>query len=198
MKTLILDSAFKPIVVLCENGKVIDSLRSENEHNSDNYLLIIDTLLKQNNSTIDDIQEIAINVGPGSFTGLRVAISIAKGLGFETNVNFKIFSSFDFVDSGSSIVVIPGFSSFVYVKGLDGVMDCVDIKSLSASDGYITTSALIKDKFIAEKLNIDLREPLSYEDVLKKAKSVKLNELEPLYLIKSQAELQREEKLKNK
>lgn len=44
-------------------------------------LPLIDKILKVNNLKLKDINEIKVNTGPGSFTGLRVGISIANALG---------------------------------------------------------------------------------------------------------------------
>jgi tRNA threonylcarbamoyladenosine biosynthesis protein TsaB len=41
---------------------------------------IIDELLKRNRITIDDCDAVAVSEGPGSYTGLRVGVSAAKGL----------------------------------------------------------------------------------------------------------------------
>jgi len=43
---------------------------------------LIDKLLKKNNLTLEDVNEVEVFEGPGSFTGLRVGISIANALGF--------------------------------------------------------------------------------------------------------------------
>lgn len=45
-------------------------------------LALIDKILKVNNLKLEDISEIKVNTGPGSFTGLRVGISVANALGF--------------------------------------------------------------------------------------------------------------------
>lgn len=45
-------------------------------------LPLIDKVLKVNNLKLKDINEIKVNTGPGSFTGLRVGISIVNALGF--------------------------------------------------------------------------------------------------------------------
>ena len=39
-------------------------------------------MLQKNNLEINQITEIKINKGPGSFTGLRVGVAIANSLGF--------------------------------------------------------------------------------------------------------------------
>ncbi len=45
-------------------------------------LPLIDKLLKKHKRKLYDITSIEVNTGPGSFTGLRVGISIANALGF--------------------------------------------------------------------------------------------------------------------
>ena len=47
---------------------------------SENILPLIDGLLKKSGLDIKKIDLLCIGLGPGSFTGLRVAVSIAKGL----------------------------------------------------------------------------------------------------------------------
>ena len=46
---------------------------------------ILDTL-ETNELTERDIEEIEVNVGPGSFTGLRVGISVAQAIGFANDI----------------------------------------------------------------------------------------------------------------
>lgn len=45
-------------------------------------LPMVDEMLKKHKSRLSDISEIEIKTGPGSFTGLRVGITIANTLGF--------------------------------------------------------------------------------------------------------------------
>ncbi|MBI3290206.1 tRNA (adenosine(37)-N6)-threonylcarbamoyltransferase complex dimerization subunit type 1 TsaB [Candidatus Microgenomates bacterium] len=49
-------------------------------------LLVIDKLLRKKKLEIKDIEEIQVNTGPGSFTGLRVGISVANTLGWALGV----------------------------------------------------------------------------------------------------------------
>ena len=43
---------------------------------------IIDTVIKSSGVALHDLGAIAVSSGPGSFTGLRIGMSAAKGVGF--------------------------------------------------------------------------------------------------------------------
>lgn len=49
-------------------------------------LSMIEQLLKRNSLKLADINKIKVNTGPGSFTGLRVGVSIANALGFALQI----------------------------------------------------------------------------------------------------------------
>ncbi len=49
---------------------------------SEAALPLIDTLLKKHNLNISEMDEIKVNLGPGSYTGLRVGAAIANTLGY--------------------------------------------------------------------------------------------------------------------
>jgi tRNA threonylcarbamoyladenosine biosynthesis protein TsaB len=56
------------------------------EDKSQKLLPIIDELLRKQGKKIEDITEIEVNTGPGSFTGLRVGVSVANTLGWVLGV----------------------------------------------------------------------------------------------------------------
>lgn len=49
-------------------------------------LPIVEQLLKEHNLRVADITSIEVNPGPGSFTGVRVGVTIANALGFLLNI----------------------------------------------------------------------------------------------------------------
>ena len=60
----------------------------------------IDQLLKRNKIRLEDIDEIIIGIGPGSYTGLRIATMVGKMLAFAKNIPLKTVSSLFFMTSG--------------------------------------------------------------------------------------------------
>lgn len=68
-------------------GEKEDRIVEEVERgNPQKVLLLIDTLLKQNELSPTEIEEVKVNSGPGSFTGIKVGVSLANALGFALNV----------------------------------------------------------------------------------------------------------------
>lgn len=198
MDSLIFDLSVFPTVVLLSDNKVVDLSKNEQTQNSDTFLLMVDNLLKNNKKQINDIKRIFINVGPGSFTGLRVAISISKGLGFAGDIEFCTYTTFDYVDGANSNVLVSGFSNFVYLKTHDGTMSCENCSNLDKTNEYITFEEELYSK-LKSKINIKLVEKVGFDQVTLKAKmGVSISTLEPLYLRKSQAEIQREERINKK
>ncbi len=53
---------------------------------SQNVLGLIDRLLKENKLKLSEIRGIKVNTGPGSFTGLRIGVSVANALGFSLKI----------------------------------------------------------------------------------------------------------------
>jgi len=55
------------------------------EHN-ERLPVLIESMFKNYNVSLDDIDAIAVNIGPGSFTGLRIGLGFAKGIAYSKNL----------------------------------------------------------------------------------------------------------------
>ncbi len=78
----------------------------EARHNASQTLLpLIISKLSEQNRTLEDVTSIEVNTGPGSFTGLRVGVSIAQALGWalKVPVNGKDIKSEKFIRLNYSI-----------------------------------------------------------------------------------------------
>ncbi|MBK3518621.1 tRNA (adenosine(37)-N6)-threonylcarbamoyltransferase complex dimerization subunit type 1 TsaB [Carboxylicivirga marina] len=74
-------------VAYSENGEVVASkeLYQINSHAS-NLTVLIEELFAQNNTPdMKDIDAVAVSSGPGSYTGLRIGVSTAKGICYALN-----------------------------------------------------------------------------------------------------------------
>jgi len=73
-------------VCLSRDETVID-FREDRTGNSHAKILtvFIDELFKSNNISLSELDAVAVSAGPGSYTGLRIGTSVAKGLGYAVN-----------------------------------------------------------------------------------------------------------------
>lgn len=93
MKSLIVDSSTKILYVALVEDNVIlyeNYLKGENNH-SENIVYCIDEALKQNNFSVDNLDRIIVGYGPGSYTGVRMAVAVCKMLAvFKQKPLYKI------------------------------------------------------------------------------------------------------------
>ncbi len=70
-------------VALAKNDEII-TIRESKDHNSHSALitLFIDEVMKESGFELNDLDAVAVSKGPGSYTGLRIGVSTAKGLCF--------------------------------------------------------------------------------------------------------------------
>lgn len=74
------------IVCLEKDGKRVQ-MSEQNRFGSQILLPLIVKLLKKEKAAFADLSEIKVARGPGSYTGLRVGVSVANALGFTLNIS---------------------------------------------------------------------------------------------------------------
>jgi universal bacterial protein YeaZ len=74
-------------VALCDSAGVI-SLRESNESKSHASLLtvFIEEILRDHGIKARDLEAVAVSKGPGSYTGLRIGVSVAKGIAYGASI----------------------------------------------------------------------------------------------------------------
>lgn len=83
MKILSVDSSAKSASVAIYDEKIISEFFiNTNLTHSQTLVPMLDSALKNASLSVDDIDCFAVNVGPGSFTGVRIGVSAVKGIAF--------------------------------------------------------------------------------------------------------------------
>ena len=82
------------------SDKIEESINSTSTLSHSSELAVnIKKLLNKYNIMIKHLDCIAVNIGPGSFTGLRIGVSFAKGLCLSNNIPLIPVNSFDIINS---------------------------------------------------------------------------------------------------
>ncbi len=84
MPTLIIDTSSNQVVKVgleIEGKKYLTELPLDKQK-AQAVLPMTEKLLKEHKLKLKDLTEIKVNPGPGSFTGIRVGVSIANALGY--------------------------------------------------------------------------------------------------------------------
>ena len=88
MKILAVDtSATSASVCVAQENKIIGefSINTALTH-SQTLIPMIEQLAEKTGVTLDNIDAIAVNAGPGSFTGVRIGVAAVKGIAFSRNI----------------------------------------------------------------------------------------------------------------
>lgn len=95
MKTLVMDTAWKNLVLaLFEDGQLVAGFsRQAFKRQSETLFVELKKLLEQAGWKLRDLDEVVITDGPGSYTGLRIAMTAAKILGSQVHMKVKTIST---------------------------------------------------------------------------------------------------------
>ena len=85
-----------------ENGLVAETSLSVTKNHSNIVMPIIDNLFKISNLNINDIDKIAVAIGPGSFTGVRIALGLTKALAMALNKPLIAVNELDILEAIAS------------------------------------------------------------------------------------------------
>jgi tRNA threonylcarbamoyladenosine biosynthesis protein TsaB len=74
-------------VALCDSAGVISVLESDESKSHASLLTVfIQEILRNNGITAQELDGVAVSKGPGSYTGLRIGVSVAKGIAYGASI----------------------------------------------------------------------------------------------------------------
>lgn len=230
MLVLAIDTATKigSVALYDDKTGVIGEINLYVKVNHSNVIMdAVDSLFKLSGLTIKDVDRIAVTIGPGSFTGIRIGTAIAKGLAYSLKKPIVGVNELDVLahmGENREDIIVPlidarkervYFSKYRYIDNIllreeeykDGelreILDELKGKKVTfIGDGAIVNEKLIneileKDYTIFSKANSIPRAGVAAQISLHLPED-NLYTLEPLYVNKSQAEREKEEREKRK
>lgn len=198
-------------------------LNSGNNH-SENIMSSIDTLFKLSKRKIEEVDRVAVSTGPGSFTGIRIGVAVAKGLAYSLGKEIVGINELDLIaalseESEKTIISLIDarkertyFAAYRYKnRKLERVTEYRDGELLALIEEYRGESTLFlgdgaiayknqiisvmkENAFFNREIHSIPRAGLLAELALEK-EADNLMLLEPYYVNKSQAEREKENKI---
>ena len=88
MKILAIESSAlaASVCVECDGKLVAESFQNNGLTHSKTVMAMLENMLKSCGEKLENMDKIAASAGPGSFTGLRIGVSVAKGLSWSSGV----------------------------------------------------------------------------------------------------------------
>jgi universal bacterial protein YeaZ len=129
MKSLILDTSSKYLVVaLYIDNELIEAFQEVgNSRQSENAIPVIEKLLSNQNLGLFDIDELIVTIGPGSYTGVRVGLSIVKTLKTIHPFKVKVVSSLlAYAGNDACISIIDARSKQIYIGIYNNGLPLID------------------------------------------------------------------------
>jgi tRNA threonylcarbamoyl adenosine modification protein YeaZ len=180
MYSLFLDTHDIEIIIgIYKDGLLIDSLvNSSNRHHSDILMPSISDILSRNNIDVKELGEILVVNGPGSFTGVRLGVTIAKTLAYTLNIPIKTITSLE-------VIMLSNDCNLPIIHDVKGVFGGIFENNNLVGDYFYKSNEefndFIKDENyqVCDKYDVDFNNVYKY--MLNK-KSENPHSVNPIYI----------------
>ncbi len=124
MRILALDAALGGFSVAVDDGENVEVVATGRQDALEAGLGLIETLLGRAGLRLAGLDRIAVGLGPGSFTGIRIAVTYAKALAYATGLPLVGVSSYDALEPEGAphpvLIVVRGRRGVVCARLRDG------------------------------------------------------------------------------
>lgn len=162
MKTLFLDtSSFLVNVTILDSDKIIYTHSEKNDNKlSDRVFDIIEDCFEKSNIKGRDIERIFVVNGPGSFTGIRIGLTIAKTMAWALKIPVFKVSTLELMLSGANeeaIALIKDRNDFVYYGKYSQNLDVIDNDFYCLLGSIDTENAVV---YSYDSFDFNVKEPV--------------------------------------
>ena len=165
MNMLAFDTCLDKTYVTLYNGVDFQNkiILSEGKNYHSAYLIsTIVEILKANNLTPNDLDCIATDIGPGSFTGIRACTTVARMLGQQLNIKVVGVSSLEILSrilGGNDLVALDARKNKAYVYDTE-ILGAVELEEV---DKIVKNRKLITDDSLFNRFKEFTSDIVSYQ-----------------------------------
>ena len=200
MKILAFDTCLdKTYITLAEDNKILrsETIVSDGQNYHSAYLIsTIVKVLKELNLTPKDIDMIATDIGPGSFTGIRACTTVARVLAQQLDIKAVGVSSLEILSKilgGNDLVALDARKNkaYIYDGDIKGAIELEQVNELVKGRTLITDNSLLErfsqytDKAVSYQVSDyplgEILAKLAYEKAINNDET-DWRKLKPLYI----------------
>jgi tRNA threonylcarbamoyladenosine biosynthesis protein TsaB len=109
-------------LALYDGARVLsETVWTSAEHHTVELAPAVQLILKNAGSSLEDLQALAVALGPGSFTALRIGLALAKGLALARNLSLIGIPTLDFLAAAQPVREMPLIAVLQAGRGRLGV-----------------------------------------------------------------------------
>lgn len=123
-------------VALNQRGQITSQVCNVPRSHAQALLPMVDALLSDAEITLKQLDAIVVTLGPGSFTGIRICLSIAQGLSYGAKLPLIGVNSLEVMAQG--LIGRPKSENATLVSCLDARMGEVYWATYTHQDGFLT------------------------------------------------------------
>lgn len=140
-----------------ESKQYKESIIKTNKNLIDIVVNNLDEFLKENKLSFENLKNIYLNIGPGSFTGVRAGVNIAKTiLTIYNNVNLYVINTMQTLNKNNGIAILDAKGSKWYIE--------VAKNNIILEEVFLATNEE-KDNIVKKYQNLNIYSSENIDDV---------------------------------
>ena len=153
MKILAIDTTSKICsVALLEDDKIIDEINLDSGlTHSENLMPLVKEILEKNQIELKEINLIGVDVGPGSFTGIRIGVASVKAMAEVWNIPVASVTSLETLARN--------------VETTNPIVSLIDARNNQVYMGIFDNQYNKIEEYLADDINIAIEKIKKYETI---------------------------------
>lgn len=183
MYSLFIDTHLADInIVLYRNGILLNKLnKTSKQSHSEFSVAMIEEILGENEIKSTEIGEIIVVNGPGSFTAIRIGVTIAKVMAYSLNIPIKVVSSLQLIAFSTSLnekITVVSEKNGHYIGHFDS-------KNILIESYFYIKNSSYSDFLSKNDLTLYTEEDVDYKKIyewISKINPVNVHAANPIYI----------------
>ncbi len=167
------------IIALYKDAKLVDSIiKKSTRHHSELIMPTIRDIIENNNLKVKDLGQILVVNGPGSFTGVRLGVTIAKTLAYTLNIPIKTITSLE-------VIMVSTNCELPIIHDVKGIFGGLFKDGNLVDDYFYMNNKEFEEYKNKHNYKIEERYDINFDKVIKyfeKKQPINAHEVNPLYI----------------